>query len=66
MYDYYHSEIEVLGDVAVLTVAGETDLATATQLRGDLAATMEAASADVVLDLTDLELVESAALGIMT
>jgi anti-sigma B factor antagonist len=65
MYDYYGSEIEVLGDVGVLTVAGETDLGTATEFRGDLAETMEAASGDVVLDLTDLELVDSTAIGIM-
>jgi anti-sigma B factor antagonist len=65
MYDYYDSEIELLGDTGVLTVAGETDLATSTQFRGDLAEMMEAASGDVVLDLTDLELVDSTALAIM-
>jgi anti-sigma B factor antagonist len=65
MSDYYDSEIELLGDVGVLTVTGETDLGTATRFRGDLAETMEAASGDVVLDLSDLELVDSTALGIM-
>ena len=37
MSDYYDSQIELLGDVGVLRVAGETDLHTAPQFRRDLA-----------------------------
>jgi anti-sigma B factor antagonist len=65
MFDYYDSEIELLGDVGVLSVAGETDLASAPQFRRDLDEVMEVAPGDVVLDLTDLELVDSTALGLM-
>lgn len=65
MVDYYDSEIELLGDVGVLKVVGETDLCTAPLFRRDLDEAMEVTPGDVVLDLTDLELVDSAALGIM-
>ena len=65
MSGYYDSEIELLGDVGVLTVVGETDLYTAPRFRRDLDEAMEATQGDVVLDLTDLELVDSTALGIM-
>lgn len=65
MSDSYHSDIELLGDVGVLTVTGETDLSTALQFRQDLDQVMEATSGDVVLDLTDLALVDSTALEIM-
>ncbi len=65
MVDYYDSDIELLGDVGVLTVVGETDLYTAPQFRRDLDETLGATPGDVILDLTDLELVDSTALGIM-
>ena len=65
MVDYYDSEIELLGDVGVLTVAGETDLYTAPRLRRDLDEAMGVTPGDVILDLTDLDLVDSTALGIM-
>jgi len=65
MFDYYDSEIELLGDVGVLTVVGETDLYTAPRFRRDLDEAMEVTPGDVILDLTDLELVDSTALGIM-
>jgi anti-sigma B factor antagonist len=65
MLDYYDSEMELLGDVGVLAVMGETDLASAPQLRRDLDEIMEASPGDVVLDLTELDLVDSTALGLM-
>jgi anti-sigma B factor antagonist len=65
MLDYYDSEIDLLGDLVVLTVTGETDLATAPQFRRDLDEAMEVTSGDLILDLKDLELIESTALGIM-
>ena len=49
----------------MLTVVGETDMHTAPQFRRDLDEAMEVAPGDLILDLTDLELVDSAALGIM-
>lgn len=66
MSDYYDSEIELLGDVGVLVVTGETDLASAPKLRRDLDEVMGVTPGDVVLDLTDLDLVDSTALGLMT
>lgn len=65
MSGHYQSDIELQGDVVVLAVSGETDLATAPGLRRDLDEAMEATSGDVVLDLTDLELVDSTALEIL-
>lgn len=65
MIDYYDSDIELLGDVGVLTVTGETDLYTAPQFRRDLDEVIGVTTGDVVLDLTDLELIDSTALGIM-
>lgn len=65
MVDYYDSDIELLGDVGVLTVTGETDLYTAPQFRRDLDEAMGVTPGDVILDLTDLELIDSTALGIM-
>ena len=65
MSDYYDSDIELLGDVGVLTVVGETGLSSAPQFRRDLDEAMEVTPGDVILDLTDLELVDSTALGIM-
>ncbi len=65
MSGYYDSEIELLGEVSVLTVVGETDLYTAPRFRGDLDEAMAGTSADVVLDLSELELVDSTALEIM-
>jgi anti-anti-sigma factor len=65
MFDFYDSEIELLGDVGVLMVTGETDLASAPQFRRDLDEVMAVTPGDVVLDLTDLDLVDSTALGLM-
>lgn len=65
MSDYYDSELELLDDVVVLTLAGVTDLATVPQVRRGLDEALEVTSGDVVLDLTDLELIDSSALGIM-
>jgi anti-sigma B factor antagonist len=65
MIDYYDSEIELFGDVAVLAVAGETDLHSSPRFRGDLSEAMDAGPGDVILDLSDLELIDSTALGIM-
>ena len=63
--DYYDSEIDFPGDVKVLTMTGETDLSTTPQFRRDLDEAMQVTSGHLILDLTDLELVDSTALGIM-
>jgi anti-sigma B factor antagonist len=66
MVDCYDSEIELLGDLCMLTVTGETDLFTAPKLRRDLDEAMRVTPGDLVLDLSDLDLIDSTALGIMT
>ncbi len=65
MFDYYDSEIELLGDVGVLVVNGETDLHTAPRFRHDLDETMNVVSGDIIIDLTDLELLDSTGLSVM-
>jgi anti-anti-sigma factor len=65
MFDFYDSEIELIGDVGVLTVGGETDLSTSSRLRRDLDEAMEAVSGGVILDLSNLDLVDSTALRLM-
>jgi len=65
MFDNHNSEMELWGDVGLLAVRGETDLHSAPQLRRDLDEAMEATDGGVVLDLTDLELIDSTALGIL-
>jgi anti-sigma B factor antagonist len=58
----YDSEVQLLGEVSVLRISGETDLQTAPQLRSDLSAAMAVAAGDPVLDLTSLEFMDSTAL----
>ncbi len=61
----YSSEMEIFGDIGILAIAGETDLYTASQFKRDLEEAMLLAKGDLVLDLTDLDLVDSTALGMM-
>ena len=63
MFHNYESRIDLVGEVAVLNITGETDLASAPDLRRDVDEAMQATSGGVVLDLTDLEFLDSTALG---
>jgi anti-sigma B factor antagonist len=65
MQPEYESELEVHGDIGILAAHGEADLATAGRFRRDLDEAMHIARGDLVLDLTDLDLVDSTALGVM-
>ena len=65
MLDYYESEMEFSGDVCVLSVSGETDMYTAPRFKRDLDEAMAVVPGDVVLDLSDLDMIESTALGIL-
>jgi anti-sigma B factor antagonist len=65
MLSTYESEIGLYGSAGVLTVSGETDLATARQFKSDLDETMAMTHGDVVLDLSGLDLLDSTALGVM-
>ena len=61
----YSSETELIGEAGVLAVSGEMDLSTAPRFRQDLDEAMALASGDVVLDLTDLDMIDSTALRVM-
>lgn len=65
MVSYYDSEIELDSAVPILAVSGETDLYTAPQFKRDVDEVMSLTSGGVVLDLTDLELIESTALAVL-
>lgn len=65
MADYYDSMIEVADDAAVLAVSGETDLYTAPRFKRDVERLLSSTSGSVVLDLTDLDLIDSTALRIL-
>jgi anti-sigma B factor antagonist len=58
-------ETRITGDVAIVAVVGELDISTAPELRGAL---VDAAAADpshVVVDLTELEFLDSTGLGVI-
>ena len=53
------------GETAVVTLAGELDVHTATDLRRDLLALIDAGGRDVMLDLGQLEFIDSTGLGVL-
>ncbi len=61
----YRSETEVIGDAGVVAVTGEMDLFTASQFRQDIDEAITLTSGDLVLDLSDLDMIDSTALGVM-
>lgn len=61
----YDSAMEMYGHTGVLTVSGETDLFTARHFKRDLDAAMDFVPGDLVLDLSDVDLVDSTALGVL-
>jgi len=61
----YRSETEVVGEAGVVAVSGEMDLATAVRFKQDLDEAMAFSCGDLVLDLSDIDLIDSTALGIM-
>jgi anti-sigma B factor antagonist len=61
----YSSAIEVVGDAGVVAVSGEMDLATAARFKDDLDEAIAATCGDLVLDLSDLDMIDSTALGVM-
>jgi len=61
----YDSETEVVGEAGVVAVSGEMDLYTATRFKQDLDEVMASTTGDVVLDLSDLDMIDSTALGVM-
>ena len=54
-----------IGDVPVVTVSGEIDVATAPQLRQHLEASPVAEAPTVVVDLTGVSFLDSTALGVL-
>ncbi len=61
----YSSETEVIGDAGVVAVTGEMDLFTSTQFRRDIDEAITLTSGDLVLDFSDLDMIDSTALGVM-
>jgi anti-sigma B factor antagonist len=62
----YESRLEVEeGDDLVLAVSGEIDMVTATDFEQDLDRVLSAAAGDVVVDLSQLDFIDSAGLGVL-
>ena len=61
----YTSQTHVVGEASVVAVSGEMDLSTATRFRQDLDEAMAFTCGDLVLDLSDLDMIDSTALGVM-
>jgi len=61
----YRSETEVVGEAGVVAVSGEMDLSTAVRFTRDLDEAMAFSCGDLVLDLSDVDLIDSTALGVM-
>ena len=61
----YSSEIEFVGDAGVVAVSGEMDLYTASQFRADVDEAIASTCGDLILDLSDLDMIDSTALGVM-
>lgn len=55
----------VEGDAAVISVRGEVDVASAPALRGAIRQVIDDGSTRVVLDLADLEFIDSSGLGVL-
>lgn len=56
---------EVVGDVPVLSVAGEIDVATKSALRGALDEKFDAGHSTIVVDLRDVTFLDSTGLGVL-
>jgi anti-sigma B factor antagonist len=61
----YSSEMELVGGVGVVAVSGETDLYTAARFRRDIDEAAALTSGDVILDFSDLDLIDSTSLCVM-
>ena len=61
----YRSEAELVGGVGLVAVSGETDLSAAAQFRRDIDEAAALTVGDLVLDLSDVDLIDSTALCVM-
>lgn len=61
----YRSETEVVGAAGVVAVSGEMDQHTTSRFKRDIDEAITLTSGDLILDLSDLDLIDSTALGIM-
>jgi anti-sigma B factor antagonist len=61
----YRSEAEFIGEAGLVAVSGNLDLYTAPQFRRDLDEAIVLAPGDLILDLSDLDLIDSTALCVM-
>jgi len=65
MEQSFHLEDSLEGDVPVLAVSGEIDLATAPLLRERLDAHLDAGTSTIVVDLREATFLDSTALGVL-
>ena len=61
----FSSETEFVGDAGVVAVSGEMDQYTTSRFKRDIDEAITLSSGVVILDLSDLDLIDSTALGIM-
>ncbi len=61
----YASEAELIGEVGLVAVSGNMDLSTAPRFRRDIDEAIAVAPGDLVLDLSDIDLIDSTALCVM-
>jgi anti-sigma B factor antagonist len=61
----YASETEFIGQAGVVAVSGEMDLHTAPQFKRDLDEAIALTSGDVILDLSDVDLIDSTSICVM-
>ena len=61
----YRSETEFVGGAGVVAVSGEMDLYTAPQFRRDVDKAIASTSGDLILDLSDVDMIDSTALCVM-
>jgi anti-anti-sigma factor len=59
------SAIDLDGGVRLLTIQGELDLSTASQLEGPLEASIEVADAAVLIDLADCQFIDSTGIALI-
>jgi anti-sigma B factor antagonist len=61
----YSSECAIVGEAGVVAVSGEIDLYTASRFKEDVDEVIATAPGDLILDLSDLDLLDSSALVVM-
>jgi len=61
----YSSQTEFIGEAGLVAVSGEMDLFTAPRFKRDIEEAIEFTCGDLILDLSDLDMIDSTALRVM-